>query len=258
MKRSLVVASVCVAVAALAAVAVIVAAGQNRGFDGGGPGSRLASALDADRDGVISGAEISASSGALKALDGNGDGRLTGDELRPAFGPGGPRGDGGRRGRGGDNEGAGGSPAASADDLAETLMAFDRNSDGKLDRAEVPERYQGLFDRGDANKDGALTRDELKQSASASVAAEPGRDGGPGRRGGGEGAGFGRGRGGPPADPLMRALDADGDGAVSEQEMAHASDAIRTLDANHDGQLSSDEYRPAPGRGGDGRDGRRR
>ena len=65
-------------------------------------------------------------------------------------------------------ERAGGADA-SADDLTDTLMAFDRNSDGHLDRAEVPERFQGLFDRADTNKDGALTREELKQSATATA-----------------------------------------------------------------------------------------
>ena len=127
-------------------------------------------------------------------------------------------------------------------------MAFDRNGDGKLDRAEVPERFQGLFDRADANKDAALTRDELKQSANTSV-----QQGGDGRRGGGEGREFGRGRGRGMFDPLLRALDRDGDGTLSETEIAGAADALKSLDADQDGQLSGQEFRGAGPRGGEGR-----
>ena len=44
-------------------------------------------ALDADGNNEISAAEIAAASAALKTLDKNKDGKLTGDELRPRFGP---------------------------------------------------------------------------------------------------------------------------------------------------------------------------
>jgi Ca2+-binding EF-hand superfamily protein len=189
-----------------------------------------------------------ASAAALRTLDTNGDGRLTMDELRPSFGPDGRgpgRGGFGGRHGGGEREGRDAS-ATTADDLADTLMAFDRNADGNQVRAEVPERFQGLFDRADANKDGSLTRDELKQSASAGGQAEAGR----GRRGG-------RGRGAM-ADPLMRALDVDRDGVLSEAELAEAVDALKTLDANGDGQLSAEEFRPASNGGFFGREGGRR
>ncbi len=182
------------------AAAIIAFAAQDRGFDPGQPPrpiGRLAAALDTDHDGTLSSAEIRAASAALKALDTNHDGQLTVDELRPAFDGRGPRGrgDGGFEGRGGRGEdGGGAAPAASADDLADTLMAFDRNGDGKLDRAELPDRFHGLFDRADGNKDGSLTRDELKQSASATVQEGAGRGRG---EGGGRG---GRGRG-PGMDP---------------------------------------------------------
>jgi Ca2+-binding EF-hand superfamily protein len=235
------------------AAIVMAVAAQNRDVDRGGPPSRLASALDADHDGVISAAEIRSSPSALQALDANSDKKLTADELRPAFGRGadgqGPF--GGRRGRGDGNDARGPAPAASATELTDTLMAFDRNADGKLVRAEVPERFQGLFDRADGNKDGSLTRDELNQSASATVEENAGR--GRGGRGGGR---FGRGRGGP-IDPLLRALDTDRDGVLAESEIAGAAEAITALDANHDGRLSIDEYRaaaPSPA----GRDGQRR
>jgi len=40
-------------------------------------------ALDADRDGVLSSAEIDAASAVLRALDANGDGQVDRDEMRP-------------------------------------------------------------------------------------------------------------------------------------------------------------------------------
>jgi Ca2+-binding EF-hand superfamily protein len=241
MKTALITAGAC------GAAVVIALAAQNRGFEQGGPMGRVASVLDTDRDTVISATEMRSAASALKTLDVNGDGQLTRDELRPAIGGRGPRGDGERGERGGQSAGAGG--GASPEDLAETLMAFDRNADGKLERGEVPERFQGLFDRADANKDATLAREELTQSASASVQEGGGR----GRRGG-EGGEFGRGRGrGGFADPLVRALDSDHDGTISAPELTRAPVALETLDANHDGQLSRDELRPAPPRDGEGR-----
>jgi Ca2+-binding EF-hand superfamily protein len=240
MKMTLLIAGGC------CAAAIIALAAQNRAVDSGGPVSRLASTLDTNGDGIISAAEIRAASSALNVLDANGDGRLTSEELRPLFGgrPQGGQPPDGPRGRG-DGD-AGRTSVSSADDLTDSLMAFDRNSDNKLERVEVPERFQGLFDRADANKDGVLTRDELKQSASATVEGDQrGRPGGAGR-------GFGRdgGRGGM-LDPLMRALDIDRDGALSPAESTAAADALKTLDLNHDGQLSGEEFRAVPtfGRG---------
>ena len=238
MKTALLTAGVC-------GVALVVAiAAQGQRFQSGDPVSPLAAALDANRDGLISGAEVRSAPSALKALDANGDGQLAPDELRPAFGAGAPR---GRGGRGAEPERGGGPGGASADDLAETLMAFDRNDDGTLDRGEVPERFQGLFDRADANKDARLTREELRQSASATV--QQGAAGG--RRG--EGREFGRGRGRRFGEPLLRALDGDRDGTLSAAEIAGAADALKTLDADLDGQLSAGEFRQLPPRGREGR-----
>jgi hypothetical protein len=67
------------------------------------PHHPLESALDADDDGEISADEIAKASDALKKLDRNGDGKLTGREYRPPHPPGmGPPprdGEGGPRGR---------------------------------------------------------------------------------------------------------------------------------------------------------------
>jgi Ca2+-binding EF-hand superfamily protein len=185
-------------------------------------------ALDTDRDGVISAAELANAAVSLKSLDKNGDGKLTEDEVRPQMG--------GRGRRGGE---PGETAAPSAEEMVQTLMAFDKNGDGKLTRDEVPERMQGLFDRADANKDGALTADEIRKSAQATAA--------PAGRGRGEEPSFMR------LDPILAALDTNSDGEISAAEIAAAATSLKKLDKNGDGQLSEDEVRlnfgPRRGRG---------
>jgi predicted O-methyltransferase YrrM len=65
---------------------------------------------------------------------------------------------------------------------------------------------------------------------------EPGR---PGARGGG-----------PPASPVVSALDLNNDGRVDAGELAKAAESLKKLDRNNDGQLSLEEMQPAfAGRG---------
>jgi len=67
--------------------------------------------------------------------------------------------------------------------------------------------------------------------------------------------------GGPPHDPLRAALDADGDHALSADEIKQAASAVARLDRNGDGRIDHEEFRPQrpPRRGlpGDGDDARR-
>jgi len=62
-----------------------------RGERGGMRMDPVMAALDTDQDGVLSPDEIKNSGVALKKLDKNGDGKITEDEVRPNFGPGGFR-----------------------------------------------------------------------------------------------------------------------------------------------------------------------
>lgn len=128
----------------------------------GGPGRPdmmrrlpLMLALDVNGDGVISEEEINNATAALRKLDKNQDGKLTEEELRPEF----PEGPGGRRG-----EGPGG---PNPEEMVKQLLEFDKNGDGQLGKDEVPERMHGLFERGDANKDNVLNKDELRKLAEA-------------------------------------------------------------------------------------------
>jgi Ca2+-binding EF-hand superfamily protein len=105
--------------------------------------------------------------------------------------------------------GAGG---AISEEMVKTLMDFDKDGDGKLTKAEVPERMQGLFERGDLNQDGSLTKEELTKMAQAQA---PSSTGGPGGRGGR--GGFGQQGGFPRGDQLLAALDANSDGVLSTE-----------------------------------------
>jgi Ca2+-binding EF-hand superfamily protein len=188
--------------------------------------SPILSAIDTNHDGVLSAAEIAASATELKKLDKNGDGKLTRDEAgipmeklrRP--GPGGGR----REGRPEEETPA---PPPTADDLTASLMMFDANHNGQLEKSEVPERFQGLFERGDTNHDGILTKEEITALAQASrEMKQPVR---PNR-----------------FDLAMSALDTNGDGEISAAEIEAAPKSLLVLDKNGDGQITNDEVTPAP------------
>jgi Ca2+-binding EF-hand superfamily protein len=213
------------------------------GGPGGVPpfaGRLLFTALDTDHDNSLSAAEIGAASSGLKQLDRNGDGTVTADELPPMPGGRGP----GGRGRGGSGIG-GEAPAEppTPDELAATLMAFDKNKDGRLEKSEAPDRLQGLFARLDENADGVLTADEIKKGAAAQPLQTPTRGRGEGRQG--------EGRGGPPRrDAFYSALDKNGDGILSSDEITGATTALKAIDANGDGAITMEEvFPPGPGRG---------
>lgn len=166
-------------------------------------------ALDLDKDGALSAQEIASAPGSLRALDRNGDGELTPDELEP------PRSDAG----------------ASADQLTAQLMAFDRNGDGVLTPEELPQRMQAMFARADGNKDGKLTPTEIRE-----MAAHAGSPNGH-RLTAGQATGMMR------RDPVLNALDADHDGVISASEIQTASTNLAALDVNHDGHVAADEMR---------------
>ena len=139
--------------------------GPRRGGPGGpgGPGRipPVLRVLDADKDGEISAAEIANAATAIAALDTNGDGIVSADELRPAH--------------------PGMRPAPPAD--------------APPPPADAPR--------------------------------------GPGHR--------------PhPIDPVMLALDANGDGTLSAAEISNAPASLKALDVNGDGKLTRDELRPLP------------
>ncbi len=117
------------------------------GPGGGGPGGFMArlpvmKALDKDQNGELSAEEIAGASAALVALDKDGDGKLSAEELRPVMQP------------------RGETPHQIAE---RTFEAFDKNKDKKITPDELPERMKAMVERADADKDGAVTEEELEK-----------------------------------------------------------------------------------------------
>lgn len=119
------------------------------------------------------------------------------------------------------------------------IMALDANHDGVISADEIANAPAALKTL-DKNGDGQLTFDEY-------MGPPPGKHGN-----GGTNA-----PAGPPQDeqngsrhpkhpvpPMVAALDTNGDGIISADEIANASASLLTLDKNGDGQLTRDELMP--------------
>lgn len=130
----------------------------------------------------------------------------------PAHRGGGPGGPGGGRG----------SPV---------IRTLDSNHDHEISAQEIA-GAPGVLPTLDLNGDGVVSADELRGGRPAGDAALPPPPAGAMR----------------PAmtDPVMLALDANADGALSAAEIANAAASLRALDANQDGKLTRDEFRPLP------------
>jgi len=154
---------------------------------------------------------------------------------------------------------------------ARMFQRLDSDQDGRITLEEVPEerreRFERLLRAHDGDGDGAVSAAEFEnaraggKNGDAAKGAKKrcrdpkssnGRDAkrfndtgrfgnGRGWRAGDRGAGRPKeGRGG----PFLRALDADGDGALSSAEIAAASSSLLELDRNGDGDISPDELHP--------------
>ena len=157
------------------------------------------------------------------------------------------------------------------------LKNFDKNGDGKIDDEERPsrEQMQEFFRKQQGNQT-APGRPGAGGPSQSPGGPGQGRPGGPGQGGGGvrpggpgqgDRPGFGGpGQGGfpgrpggqPPRNPLATVLDADGDGAISADELKNASKALSRLDRNRDGKITRDEMYPRQPDNQGGRDDFRR
>ncbi len=185
--------------------------GQRAGGEGRremDPAARWAQMLerfDADKDGEISTEEFQGPEQVMTFLDANRDGVITEEEAMQAAKPG--------AGRGG---------IAAITDPAERwkriVQNFDADKDGKLSQEEWPGSAE-KFTELDRDGDGFVVQDEMP--------AVPG-----------EAAGAVRRQRQDPAQMIIRLMDSDADGQVSEEEWANFFDGT---DVNEDEAISRDE-----------------
>jgi collagen type III alpha len=155
---------------------------RGRGFGGrgqGGPPPRGGAGafmermqgMDKNEDGKITKDELpERMQNMFSRLDTDGDGSLDKKELESMAtrmrGRGQPAGPGAGQG--------GGRPRAGAEGgLMQRFTSMDKDGDGKLSKEEMPERMQAMFDRLDANSDGAVDKEEFGAMAERLRGARP-------------------------------------------------------------------------------------
>lgn len=150
-------------------------------FPGGFPMAPLMVALDTDKDGSLSSAEIENASKALLTLDKDGDGKLSLEELRP------PMPEGFRPGRGGSGPGPGGpGPGGFGggmvnEEMMQRMFAQrDADGDGKLSGDEIPPPMRERLTMVDTNGNGSIEKEEM-QAAAQRMRERMGRPGAEGR-----------------------------------------------------------------------------
>ncbi len=164
---------------------------------GGADDDEILQLLDSNYDQSISFEEIDQGAQRIRSMDKNGDKRVSVVEMAAANGV-----DGGAQ-------------------LADQLMGFDKNKDGKLSADEVPHRMRLIVQSADKDEDGLTDKKELAAMTAEVAAAAP-----PTRR-----------RGRPddddddeinPARIVQRALsfDADGNGQLDKQELETFAEAF--------------------------------
>lgn len=152
-------------------------------------GASLLSILDTDKDGALSAQEIERAAAALKTLDKNNDGTVSPEELGVRSGGGrGKRGEQASEDRKKHREDDDDDEHEEDDDDSEKeektttssksgssaqvsqWMSFDKNGDGKLTADELPQRMAGIITQADADKDNAVTPQELEAHVAAQAA----------------------------------------------------------------------------------------
>jgi hypothetical protein len=123
------------------------------------------------------------------------------------------------------------------------IRVLDADKDGEISAAEIANASAAIRTL-DANSDGIVTAEELRPAHPAMRGTPPAdAPARPARPAGDSQAPTDRPR---PVDPVMLALDANTDGALSAAEITNAPASLKALDANADGKLTRDELRPLP------------
>ena len=116
------------------------------------------------------------------------------------------------------------------------MTALDADRDGVISAKEIAAASAALL-KLDKDNDKQLTNDEVRPARRsprpASAVGNPAMAGSP------------KPKSARPQPALMAALDTDGDGTLSSQEIANAPATLGKMDKNSDGQLTRNEYRPS-------------
>lgn len=236
-------------IAALCAGLSMPAAAQGRG----NKGMRFPG-MDRNGDGVITRDEWQGSDQSFRNHDWNGDGKLSGDEVRP----GATRASRDDRAiqdlidreddftsarfRALDHDGDGRLASGEWHGRSEIFSRLDRNRDGFLSAAEFTSEVdidpEDRFSDLDANRDGHVTRGEWHGTAAVFDALDANRDGVLTRA---EALGT---EGG--ARDEFRSVDVNGDGAIARGEWHWNAAAFDRLDTSRDGRLSRAEFEDTP------------
>ena len=199
--------------------------GPRGGHGGPPPGNPIVDALDIDGNQELSSEEIQNASRSLAALDTNGDGVVSRDDMGP---PGGGRGQGGPQGRGGQSrpqrphaDNAGDNEKVSKS-FMKRLMKYDKDKSGTIEKDELPDRMQNVMTKADTNGDDVLDEGELETLQSGKKKKSDQQNGGREKGGPGQRGGPGQPGGGPnPSQMVDHAMefDTDGDGKLSRTEL---------------------------------------
>ncbi len=224
--------------------------GEGRREGGNFDPAQMFERMDANKDGKVTLDEVpeprrEGFQGMLKALGRDDKAGISKDEFVKFVGA--RRRDGGA---------APGRPGGEAPDPEKMFQQFDKNNDGKLSLAEVPEPLKRPLERMLAESgqpaDGAVSKDVfvkmMRQFQERRREGQPPpADGTKPREGMREG-------GRPLPPPLFRRLDTNNDGTLDKAELAKVVDLFDELDRNHDGKLDVAELiGPPPGPDGAGR-----
>ncbi|WP_437274431.1 hypothetical protein WME90_24600 [Sorangium sp. So ce375] len=108
-------------------------------------------------------------------------------------------------------------------DPARLIKRLDKNGDGKLTVAELPEKAQKRLGKADTNKDGTLSAEELKAHAEQRMKDRAAKH-----------------------KARFAKRDKNGDGFLTKDEVGEKRwERMKAGDANRDGKLSPDELRAA-------------